>query len=218
MAKKFYPGCKIKAAYPEESERLRKYLQQREDVEVMGCCRANWEGHGTGDEGIYICNNCHEILSESAGFGILSSVWGLIDADADFPFPDYGGEQIALADCWIAGGNHEVHDAVRSLLAKMNICVIEPEQSRDESRFCGTNILVEASASNARLAPVRWGEKKDAEVALVPEEEWPAYFNGACEQFATEKVACYCKFCADGLRLGGKQPVHLLELLFPAGE
>ena len=31
----------------------------------------------------------------------------------------------------------------------------------------------------------------------------------------TDKVVCYCKFCTDGINTGGKQGLHLIELLFP---
>ena len=35
-----------------------------------------------------------------------------------------------------------------------------------------------------------------------------------CAQIETDKAVCYCKFCTDGINMGGKTGVHLLELLF----
>jgi len=31
----------------------------------------------------------------------------------------------------------------------------------------------------------------------------------------TEKVVAYCHYCTAGLNIGGKQGIHLAELLFP---
>ncbi|MDO4183520.1 MAG: hypothetical protein Q4E12_07970 [Coriobacteriia bacterium] len=210
----YYPGCKVKAAYPKESAALEDYILGRGDIRVTGCCRKNWEGFGPDDTAVVVCNNCHEILGESSGQRIVN-VYQILNEDPHFNFPDYGGEQMALQDCWIATGNHQAQYAVRSLLKKMNIQVIELANNRDDCRFCGTNIITPASASNVDLAPRRWVDKKAAELQLIPAEEWDAYFHEQCKDIPTEKVACYCKFCGDGLSCGGKKPVHILQLLFP---
>lgn len=42
-----------------------------------------------------------------------------------------------------------------------------------------------------------------------------ALFRAHCAQIQTEKVVCYCKFCTDGINMGGKTGLHMLELLFP---
>lgn len=49
---------------------------------------------------------------------------------------------------------------------------------------------------------------------MKPEEQ-VSHFKKHCEQIQTEKVVCYCKFCTDGINMGGKKGIHLLELLFP---
>ena len=46
-------------------------------------------------------------------------------------------------------------------------------------------------------------------------DEQAVHFREHCEQIETDKAVCYCKFCADGINMGGKTGVHLLELLFP---
>ena len=36
--------------------------------------------------------------------------------DDGFDYPDYGGEEITIQDCWRARGRHSLHDAVRELM------------------------------------------------------------------------------------------------------
>ena len=48
------------------------------------------------DHAIVLCNNCANIVEESSRAGAFTYVWELIDRDADFPFPDYGGERMTV--------------------------------------------------------------------------------------------------------------------------
>lgn len=210
----YFPGCRIKMSYPNESAKLQDYIMSRYPVRIGNCCRTDWGDLFEDDIAAVVCNNCHEILCESSR-GQVASVWRLVDEDLSFRFPDYGGEKMSLVDCWAATGNKEVHDAVRSLLSKMNITILETSHFRDRSRFCGPNILADATESNASLAPRRWIDRKKNEVPLIPEVEWGSYFKKQCADIATERVACYCGFCAGALKSGGKTPLHLLQLLFP---
>ena len=50
---------------------------------------------------------------------------------------------------------------------------------------------------------------------MQPEEQ-DEHFRKHCEQIQTQKTVCYCKFCTEGINMGGKQELHLIELLFPA--
>ena len=215
MAKVFLPGCKIKAAYPQESEALRAYIERHCGAETLGCCRVEHLQFDENSDVVYACNNCKAILDGSAPAARAISVWEIIDADPDFDFPDYGGVRMALRDCWIANDNAPVQDAVRSLCAKMNIEVVELDDNREKSTFCGANILVEPSASNVKLAPQRWsGEQADAAIHPLPPEEHEAQKRADCANIEGDEAICYCKFCADGLTLGGKTPHHMLQLLF----
>ena len=49
----------------------------------------------------------------------------------------------------------------------------------------------------------------------LPPEDEDAWLRDYCGRIKTDKVICYCTACYDGIQRGGKQPLHLLELLFP---
>lgn len=49
----------------------------------------------------------------------------------------------------------------------------------------------------------------------MTESEQIQHFRKHCSKIQTSRVACYCKFCEDGITMGGKQGNHMLELLFP---
>lgn len=139
----------------------------------------------------------------------------MIDEDTDFPFPDYGGEAITIQDCWVGFDKRKIQDAVRSLLKKMNFTIVELEENFEKTKFCGVNLLSPCLESNAKLAPKRYVEKFAYMFTPMEKDEQIEHFKKHCSKIKTKKVACYCKFCRDGLRMGGKEGLHMLELLFP---
>ncbi|AIF52965.1 hypothetical protein [Pelosinus sp. UFO1] len=215
MTKFFFPSCKAKATYTHASEKLRIYMRDRYNIDSIGCCRTEYQKLTVQDSAIVVCNNCAAIMEESSQAGNIEFVWDLIDNDADFPFPDYHSEIITIQDCWVAFEKRQLQDTVRSLLKKMNIKYVELDENFEKTKFCGVNLLASCTPSNAKLAPKRYVEEGAHMFTPCPPEEQITYFQKHCTQFQTEKVACYCKFCREAITMGGKQGIHLLELLFP---
>lgn len=99
-----------------------------------------------------------------------------------------------------------VQDAIRSLMRKMNIDVVELAENHEKTRFCGMNLVAPCNPSNAKLAPKRYVEEGGHMFQPIPPEEQAAYFQSYCAQFTTDRVVCYCKSCRGGLLKGGKRP------------
>lgn len=217
MATMFFGGCTPTADHPEESKKLAEYIHDKYQVDPAGCCRKNHPKLTDQDTAIVVCNNCANIIEESGKADHIDFVWDILDNDPDFPFPDYHGEKMALQDCWMAVGRDNVHRAIRSLLKKMNIEVVELPQNRNDTTYCGMKLTSLCMESDAKLAPKRYVEQGAEMFRPIPKEEKPAYFQEYCAQIPTEKVVCYCKSCRGGLLMGGKQAFHILELLFPKG-
>jgi hypothetical protein len=215
MATIYFPSCKFKAGYPCTAEKIQFYLNQHFHMNITDCCQKNLQFLTPEDTAVCICNTCAAFCDESSHAKEVLSVWEIIAKDETFAFPDYKGEHIALQDCWRTYDKPNVHNAVRRLMQKMNIAVTELPENREKSRFCGTTLLRPAPPHYGKLAPKRFSEDAPAEYFQnhTPEEQ-AASMKKHCEQIPTEKVACYCAACADGLRLGGKQVVHVMELLF----
>lgn len=214
MSQVFFPSCKAKTAYSNASEKLRQYIQEKYGIEPIGCCKAKYHQLTSNDTAIVVCNNCAAILEESSQVKDIQFVWELIDADEKFPFPDYHGEVMSIQDCWIAFEKRHVQETVRSLLSKMNIQYLELDENYDETRFCGTNLLSPCTEINAKLAYRRYVEEGIHMFTPCTAEEQVERFQKHCKKIKTDRVVCYCTFCTKAINIGGKQGIHMLELLF----
>lgn len=215
MATLFFPGCQVKKDYPEASKKLAEYIQSKGAVETVGCCRVDHGKATQKDTALVVCNNCANLVSESGDPGEIAFVWEMIDSDPSFPFPDYHGEKMTIQDCWLAVEKRHVQDAIRSLMRKMNIQVVELPENHEKTTFCGMNLTAPCNPSNAKLAPKRYVEEGGHMFHPMEPEERQAYFNDYCKQFTTDKVVCYCKSCRGALLAGGADAKHIIQLLFP---
>lgn len=213
MAMVFFPSCKARADYKDASEKLAAYLKERFGIVPVGCCRVNHQRLTPDDMAVIVCNNCAAIIEENTRADI-KSVWEIIDEDENFQFPDYHGEEITIQDCWVGFDRRKIQDAVRSLLRKMNFSVVELDENYEKTRFCGVNLLAPCLESNAKLAHKRYVEDYPYMFTPMGEDERIEHFRKHCAKIRTKRTACYCKFCRDGINMGGKQGVHMLELLF----
>ena len=215
MANVYFPSCKFKVGYPETSKQLAEYINNRYGMVITGCCRGNLQLLKEEDTAVCICNTCSAFCDESSKARDVVSVWEIMVKDEKFPFLDYKGEEITLQDCWRAYDKRSEQDAVRELMRKMNIHVVELPENYEKTRFCGTSVLQIPPAYYGKFAPKRFG--KDAPNHFFQpysDEDSIKRMQVHCADITTEKVACYCVGCANGINLGGKKAVHVMELLF----
>ena len=236
----FIASCGYTAQFPEESRRMRDYITAAHPaMEMMRCCVPGWKTKIyedkmpagelieqwkaipqscalTADDAIWsLCPNCMNIAAEWRGAEV-HSLWELIDADVDFPLKDYHGLHVTLQDCWRMREYTPTHDAVRSLLRKMNITWEEIPSNRDRADFCGKTLYRPQVDRNPRLAPKHY---RDGAVGLfVPhtEEEQEHLMHEHCAQYGTDTVICYCHYCLDGLKagMGTANAYHIADLIF----
>ena len=218
MARVFFPSCKIKADFPAESEDVRRYLEEQHGVTTTGCCKPCRTQLTDADQAVVICNNCAAIVEESSAAPTLTYVWELIDQDTNFPFPDHSGMQVTVQDCWAARERRSMQEAIRSLLRKMNVTIVEQEEDFDKTRFHGHALLAPCFPGNAKLIPRRYENGNSPMFTPMTGEEQHAYFQRHAQKLPTEKAVCSCKYCRDGIDACGKTGVHILQLLFPMKE
>ena len=215
MALVYFPSCKFTAGYPETAKQVAEYIRNRYDMTITGCCRGNLQLLTKEDTAVCICNTCSVFCDESSKARKVVSIWELIVQDAQFPFPNYHGEAITLQDCWRAYDKRSEQEAVRELMSKMNIQIVELPENYDETRFCGTSILQIPPTYYNEFAPKRFGENLPPKLFQpYTDEAKVASMKSHFNAITTEKVACYCVACANGINLGGKKSVHVMELLF----
>ena len=230
-------SCVFTREEPELSAAIQNYLNTKFKIPMMRCCvpnfkveeftqampewlRQSWKDvpqyiEVTADNTIiYICHNCAAIFEETKPETSRISLWEFILNDKDFHFPDYAHEKITLQDCWRSFDNRSEQEAVRSLLCKMNIDVVELEDNYGKTQFCGISTYMPSSPRNLKLAPKRFVENAQGKFIPHTEAEQEKLMKEYCKKITTEKVAAYCHYCAKGLSLGGKKALHLGALLF----
>ncbi len=208
----YYPSCKYTAFSPAGSARISEIVQKRYGFTVAGCWR---EGHLTltaEDTAVTVCNTCAAICAEdSPAKG--RSIWEVLDEDDTFPLPDLRGAGMALQDCWRAYDRPEVQRAVRSLLQKMRVSVVELPENRSRTRFCGTTLYAPLPKANGAFAPNRFIKKAPGMFVPHSEEQKDALMREHCRLIPADRVVCYCVPCTQGIRRGGKQGIHLMDLI-----
>ena len=207
MSEFYFPSCNFTAASPATAEKIRDYLTRK--MPVVGCCRTDALDYPEGSTAIYFCQACRETLEARAGGKYrLVNLFQYLDSDQDFPLPDYTGLAVTVQDCWRDRAHPEIFAAVRSLLQKMKITVVEMEENRERSRFCG-NLHFEARRQETLEQLQAYGEKPLYE---LPEEIQRLLMKEQVEKLPCELAVTYCNRCKSGILLGGGKAVHLLEL------
>jgi Fe-S oxidoreductase len=114
----------------------------------------------------------------------------VLDGLTTFPYPDYNGLKISVHDACPVREKPQVHRAVRSLLRKMSIDIVETKFHGTRSVCCGDDFYPQLPVKQ-----VHQQMKKRA--ASMP-----------CDD-----VCVYCVSCIKSMYIGGKTPRHLIDLL-----
>ncbi|MBR1729917.1 MAG: hypothetical protein IJ728_10390 [Selenomonadaceae bacterium] len=236
--KKFYiASCVFTEEYPQLSIKIQNYISKRFNIQIIRCCVANYkveefenrmpewyrkqwknikhyEKYPAGSTMISLCHNCSAIFEERHPEINLMSLWELILTDDKFVYPNLNGEKITIQDCWRSKENFAEQEAVRKILQRMNIEIVELAENHDKTKFCGYSLYQPQPPRNAKLAPKRFVEGAKGLFQEHSQEEKFQLMKNYCEQITTDKIIAYCHYCVRGLKLGGKNAFHLAELLF----
>lgn len=214
MAMVYFPSCKFTAYSLEASRKIQSYLAENYNAQISGCCRPNHQHITPQDTVVYICNTCAAICREDSAAAKVVSVWELLAADDRFAYPDYRQRKMAVQDCWRVYDNAPQQKAVRTLLQKMNIASEELDENYEKTQFCGVSLYEPLIKQNGDFAPKRFIENAKGLFLPHTPEEKTALMEKHCQMIHAAEVVCYCNGCINGIRLGGKQGIHLLDLVF----
>jgi hypothetical protein len=233
----YVASCVFTRGNPELSEKIQSYIRDKYGFPIIRCCTPQYKvlefensmpewyvdkwkrvphysEFKDGDTMISICHNCSAIFEEQKPLIKRISVWELILQDESFPFPDYNQEKMTIQDCWRSKENYVEQEVVRQLMHKMNIDIVELENSHDKTEFCGISLYQAQPPRNPNLAPHRFIEKAKGKFISHTDEEKQKLMRLYCNQFTTNKVIAYCHYCVTGLNVGGVDGLHLAQLLF----
>ena len=185
-----------------------------------GKLRECWRGlpdsgsFSEGDRVYSLCHNCNNIIEEMHPGVEVHSLWELIDSDPAFSFADHHELKAYIQDCWRSRDRKDEQDAVRSLMKKMNIDIMELSGSREKTDFCGVSLYRAQPPRNPKLAPKHYVAGAAGKFIPHSPEEQEEIMRKYCRQFGSEKVVCYCHYCYEGLQAGGADAAHLAQMLF----
>lgn len=188
----FNAGCAMSVYKPELVTRMHALLQQYWGNAKLHtiCCRHNPQL----EEGSTIINNCagcdRRFRSLYKGINTIS-FWEVLDSIPDLPLPDHSGLTVSVHDSCGYRQKPQVHRAVRSLLGKMHINIVEAEKSGTQSVCCGDNFY-----------------------GIVPHEQVETRIRMRAEQLPCYDVVVYCIGCVRAMTFGGKRTHYLPDLLF----
>ncbi len=187
----FNPGCALSLYKPEMENRILEYLNRsyRETTMHKVCCHHE-PGLPKGSVIVNVCAGCDRRFSTLYEGISTISLWEVLDQLDTFAFPDYDGIRMSVQDPCPVREKPQVHQAVRSLLGKMNIEVVETRLHGTRTVCCGDDLYPK-----------------------LPMDQIHKQMKKRAEAMPCAEVCVYCVSCIKSMHIGGKQPRYLLDLL-----
>jgi len=192
MKQVFAPGCALMLYKAESAEKLHLILNQNlgNMDQLLTCCRHDPQ-LPLETEIINVCPGCDKRFGNDYKGLSTVSLWKILAESDFFPFPDYKGQSMSILDACPTREKQGVHKAIRILLRKMNITLVEPKYTGTRSTCCG-----------------------DSFYGLIPTEKVKAQMIKRTSEMPLEDVVVYCVSCVKSVFIGGKKPRYLIDLLF----
>ncbi|HBE79816.1 MAG TPA: hypothetical protein DDW65_18855 [Firmicutes bacterium] len=187
----FNPGCALRIYKPAIERKILEFLNRNYgEVALHQICCRHEPRLEAGSLIINVCAGCdRRFRSLYEGISTIS-LWEVLDGLDTFQYPDYQGLTMSIHDPCPVREKPQVHQAVRNLLKKMNIDVIE-------TKFCGTRSICCGDDFYTKLPLETVHQKMKERANAMP-----------CED-----VCVYCVSCIKSMVIGGKTPRHLIDLL-----
>lgn len=188
----YAPGCALMIYKPHLAEKLKTVIEEHygKMETLLSCCfnTPELEPDTCIITPCSTCNNRYRTLYKEC----TSSYFLATLAESDtFPFPDYQGISMSIQDT-CSGRTDELYlNAIRKLLKRMNINIVEAEKSGKRGKCCGQ---------------VLYGK--------APQEKVEAYMKARAQEMPEENVVVYCASCIQGIMLGNKKARFIIDLLF----
>lgn len=212
MVLHYLPGCDVFKNHPIASQKIQQYMRQKEAM-IDHCCRVKEQFLTDEDEIVINCTLCDLILKETHPHTKRISLYEYVLKDADFPWINHDGETIIIQDCWRTRDDFHLQKAVRECLEKMHFHVIEMDENYEKTKYCGVWLYNYPAKECIDVAPQTFHQIIANDMCLLSNEEQIAQMKEWCKRYTTDHIAVYCNGCERGIKLGGKTPIHMIELL-----
>lgn len=192
MKQVYAPGCALLIYKPQLAKKVLEFLNKDSgDIpEHLICCRhePNLEN---GTQVINTCAGCDRRYRELYDGISTISLWEILAESKTFPFPDYQGMEMSIHDACPTRTEERVHTAIRKLLERMYIKVVEPKNTRTNAICCG-----------------------DSFYGSLPIEKVKQQMKKRSDEMPCDDVVVYCVSCIKAMYIGGRKPRYMIDLLF----
>lgn len=188
MNQVYAPGCALKIYKPHLVPKILKDLEIAHEHQT--CCQHEPK-LDPGTVVINTCPGCDRRYRELYRGISTISLWEVLAESKTFAFPSYKGKEMTIHDACPTRNEERVHLAVRRLLEKMNIKVVEAKTSRTKAFCCG-----------------------DSFYGTLSKEQVIEQMKKRAESMPCQDVVVYCISCIKSMYNGGKRPRHIIDLLY----
>lgn len=187
----FNPGCGLSIYKPEMENRILDFLNTNYgEVELHKICCHHDPQLEEGSMIINVCAGCDRRFRSLYEGITTKSLYEIIDELDSFPYPDHSGLKVSVHDPCPIREKPQIHEAVRSILGKMNIEIVETEFHGTRSICCGDDFY-----------------------PSLPLDQIHAHMHKRAKSMPCDDVCVYCISCIKSMHIGGKNPRHLLDLM-----
>jgi hypothetical protein len=188
----YSPGCALMIYKPGLAKKILDALVSEfgVDGEYTPCCKQAPDLPGN-TMIINTCPGCHKRFHELYEGVSTVSLWEMLARSESFLLPDYHGMEMTIHDACPVRAESRVHDAIRRLLERMNITIVETRNNRGRSICCGDDFYPQLPVPAVK-------EQMKKRAAEMPREN----------------VVVYCVSCVKSMYIGGKTPRYMVDLLF----
>jgi len=188
----FAPGCALMIYKPHLAEKILTLLNDHVgNMEMINTCCKHEPSCKANTTVINICPGCDKRFRNDYRDIYTVSLWEVLAGGDFFSFPDYKGRTMSIIDACPTREQIPIHKAIRTLLRKMNITLVEPERTGIHGTCCGDTFY-------GTIPTLKVKEQMKKRTAEMPADD----------------VVVYCISCTKSVFIGGKTPHYLVDLLF----
>lgn len=187
----FNPGCALSIYKPKSGKKILDMLNNYfGPMQLHSICCHHDPKLPLSATIINNCAGCDRRFSSLYEGVQTISLWEVLDSIGNLPLPDHTGLKVSVHDSCSYRPKPQVHAAVRSILRKMNMEIIDSKYSGTKSICCGDNFYPQ-----------------------LPIEKVTELQKKRAAQMPCQDVVVYCVFCIKSMTIGGKTPHHMADLV-----
>lgn len=207
----YLPGCDVRKNHEQAINKITKYMKKQGFI-IDQCCRSKDDFLKEGDIVVQNCTLCQLLIQEKYPDVNCISLYEYILQDKHFPWPNHQGKIISIQDCLRTKENRTFQESIRKCLEKMHYTIIELDDVFEKTIFDGVWIYNEPLDICKEIAPETMKKIKKQYIKLLPQDMQEKKMQEWVKRYKND-ILVYCNGCEKGIKIGGFQPIHLVDLI-----